>query len=500
MILRPQLKNFKTIGYYIGKILIGLGFIEIIPLIVAVFLGELNPALDFAIGASVTLIVGFVFQVVFFTDRPIEKIEGLTITAISWILAMFLAAIPLYLSGHWVSFLDACFDSMSGLATTGLSLVTDLDHLSKSHNIWRHLLMFIGGQGIVIVALSFFTKGLSGAFSMYVGEARDEKILPNVIHTARFIWIISLIYFLIGVLALTVVGYLNGLSFFSSIFHGVCIFMAAFDTGGFTPQSQSIIFYHSWAFELTTIVIMVLGAVNFNLHYCFWFGRRKEIFKDAETRTFLISLGILGLIVGLGLFNAHTYLDKLPFLRKGLYQIISAHTGTGYATIYAKQFISEWGDVALFGMIVAMSIGGATCSTTGAIKLLRVSVFFKTLFKEIKKAILPERAVLVQKIHHVKDIILSDKLIKASLLIILFYIFLYAIGTLAAMLLGYPFLNSLFESTSAAANVGLSCGITQPSMPYVLKLVYIIQMWVGRLEFISVFAILGVIVASIKGK
>ncbi len=500
MILRPQAKNFKTIGYYIGKILIGIGFAELIPFLVAIFLGEFEPALDFAIGASITLIFGFIFQIVFFTDRSIEKIEGLTITAISWLFAMFLAAIPLYLSGHWASYLDACFDSMSGLATTGLALVNDLDHLSISHNIWRHLLMFIGGQGIVIVALSFFTKGLSGAFSMYVGEARDEKILPNIIHTARFIWITSLIYFILGSSVLTLVGYFNGLSFFSSIFHGVCLFMAAFDTGGFTPQSQSIIFYHSWVFEVVTIFIMILGAVNFNLHYCLWYGRRREIFKDAETKTFLVSLGVLGLIVGLGLFSAHVYSDNLSFLRKGFYQLISAHTGTGYATLYAKQFISEWGDVALMGMILAMSIGGATCSTTGAIKLLRINVLFKTLVNEIKKAILPERAVIVQKIHHIKEIILNDKLVKASLLVILLYVTLYAVGALAGMILGYPFLNSLFESTSAAANVGLSCGITDPSMPNALKIVYIIQMWVGRLEFVSIFAILGVIIASLKGK
>ena len=124
--------------------------------------------------------------------------QGMSLVGLSWLAAMFLGAIPLFLSGHWGSYLDACFDAMSGFATTGLVLVQDLDHLALSHNLWRHLMMFIGGQGIVIVALSFFVRGLSGAFKMYVGEARDERVLPNVVHTARFIWLVSIIYLILG--------------------------------------------------------------------------------------------------------------------------------------------------------------------------------------------------------------------------------------------------------------------------------------------------------------
>jgi len=129
------------------------------------------------------------------------------VVSLSWLVAMVLGAIPLYLSGHWKSFLDACFDAMSGFATTGLGLVQDLDHLSYAHNLWRHLTMFLGGQGIVVIALSFFVRGFSGAFKMYVGEARDEKIMPNVINTSRFIWLVSIVYLILGTLALGITGY-----------------------------------------------------------------------------------------------------------------------------------------------------------------------------------------------------------------------------------------------------------------------------------------------------
>ncbi|MFH0827167.1 MAG: potassium transporter TrkG, partial [Candidatus Omnitrophota bacterium] len=186
--------------------------------------------------------------------------------------------------------------------------------------------------------------------------------------------------------------------------------------------------------------------------------------------------------------------------RKGFYQLISGHTGTGYQTIYASQLVNEWSPLALVGLMSAMALGGAVSSTTGAIKMLRVGIIFKAFLEDIKRIILPERAVVVQKLHHIKDIFLEDKIARSALLITLAYLALYGFGALMGMLLGYPLLDSLFESISAAANVGLSCGLTQAKMPSLLKITYIFQMWAGRLEFMSVFTLIGVFVAAVKGR
>jgi trk system potassium uptake protein TrkH len=132
--------------------------------------------------------------------------------------------------------------------------------------------------------------------------------------------------------------------------------------------------------------------------------------------------------------------------------------------------------------------------------MLRLGIIAKALIQDIKRIILPERAIVEQRLHHLKEIFLEDKQVRAALLVTVAYLALYGIGTLVGMLYGYPFLDSLFESTSAAANVGLSCGITAPGMPAGLKLTYIIQMWAGRLEFMSVFTLIGFFVAVIKGK
>jgi trk system potassium uptake protein TrkH len=427
--------------------------------------------------------------------------QGMIVVSLSWLVAMMLSAIPLYLSGHYKWYLDSCFETMSGFTTTGLTLVQDLDHLSHAHNLWRHLGPFIGGQGMVIVALSLFLRGSAGAFKLYVGEAREEKLLPNIIHTARYIWLISIIYLFISTLILGIVGIFSlGLPPSESFFHGACIFMAGFDTAGFAPRSPNILYYHSLLYECIIMVIILMGALNFNFHYQLWIGNHKEAWKNIETKAFFISIMLLFFITSLGLKQVGIYPQLISFFRKGLFQFISGHTTTGYMTIYARQFINEWGDLALVAIICAMALGGCICSTAGGIKMLRVGIIVKALKQDLKRIILPERAIVEQKFHHIKEIFLDDRQVRSALLITLAYLALYGIGAIMGMLFGYPFLDSLFESTSAAGNVGFSCGITDPGMPSALKITYIIQMWAGRLEFMSVFTLIGVIVAAIKGK
>ena len=500
MILRPRLEDLKVIGFYLGKIIFGLALTMAVPILIALCFGELNPALDFFISIEISVLLGLLLIKICQTEQDLNWMQGMVVVSLSWVVAMILGAIPLYLSGHYKLFLDACFETMSGFTTTGLILVQDLDHLSYAHNLWRHLGPFIGGQGIAIIALTFLIKGTSGAFKMYVGEGRDERLLPNVTNTARFIWLISIIYLIIGTVALGIAGICIGMKPINSFFHGACIFMAGFDTAGFAPQSQNILYYHSLIFEVITIVIMIVGSLNFNFHYQLWIGNRKEVFKNIESRTFFISIMLTFFIVAIGLNQLGVYPQAIALFRKGFFQLISAHTTTGYMTVYAQQFISEWGNLALFGLICAMALGGCICSTAGGIKMLRVGVICKVFKEDLKKIIMPERAIVVEKFHHIKEVFLEDKLVRGALTITLAYIILYGLGTLVGMFYGYPFLEALFESTSAAANVGLSCGITDTAMPAMLKVTYILQMWAGRLEFMSVFAILGFLFATIKGK
>ncbi|MFA5099912.1 MAG: TrkH family potassium uptake protein [Candidatus Omnitrophota bacterium] len=501
MILKPKLEDVKIIGFYLSKIMLVLGAAMAIPLALSLCCGEFDPCLDFLIGIEVAIAFGIVLRYFCRTDKDLLWMHGMIVVSLSWVVAMFLAAVPLYLSGHWRSYFDTCFDTMSGFTTTGFILVQDLDHISYGHNLWRHLIMFIGGQGMVIVALSFFVKGLSGAFKMYVGEARDEKILPNVINSSRFIWLVSIVYLILGTLVLGIAGCSGGIRPFNAFFQGVCLFMAAFDTGGFAPHSQSIVYYHSLAFEIITVIIMILGGgLNFKLHYHVWMGNRREILKNIETRTLFVTVVLTFLVTAFGLRETGIYPQAVVMFRRGFYHLISAHTTTGFQTIYGQQFFTEWGDLATVGLIIAMMLGGAVCSTTGGIKIFRIGIIAKAFIQDVKRILLPERAIVMQKFHHIKEVFLDDKMVRLALIITFAYIIFYGAGSLIGMLYGYPFLKSLFESTSAAANIGLSSGIIAPSMPAGLKITYMVQMWAGRLEFMSVLTLLGFFVAAIKGK
>ncbi len=501
MILKPQLSDIKNIGYYLGRIMIGLGLTMFVPFLVGIVLfKESDPAFDFLIGANIAALFGLGLSLLCKTNKDLNTAQAMVVVSLSWLVTMLLGAVPLFSSGHYKSFLDACFETMSGFSTTGLTLVQDLDHLSRTHNLWRHLGPFIGGQGIAIVAISFLLGGTSGALKMYIGEAREEKIVPNIIHTSRFIWLISIVYLIFGTIILGVTGIFIGLENDSAFFHGVCIFLAGFDTAGFTPQSQSILYYHSSIFEVITIVFMIFGSLNFNLHYQLWTGNYKEVWKNIETRTWLLFIMLVSLVIMFGLKHFGVYSGTAMLFRKGFFQIISGHTTTGYMTIYAQQFIREWGDFALLSIIIAMALGGCACSTAGGIKMLRVGIIFKALREDIKKMMLPDRAVVAQKFYHIRTIFLEDRQARGVLIVTIGYLLLYGLGTLTGVCLGYPFLESFFESTSAAANVGFSCGITDASMPAILKIIYIIEMWAGRLEIMSVFALIGFLVAFVKGK
>ncbi|MBU1113307.1 MAG: TrkH family potassium uptake protein [Candidatus Omnitrophica bacterium] len=494
MIISPDRKDFSTIFNILGRLSVVLSFFMLIPVVVAFLKNEFSPFFDFLIGFSASAILGFVLLIVFPIKKEVGWIHAFFTVSASWILFSLLGAIPLWLSSHFVSFLDAWFEAMSGFATTGLTLIQDLDHLSFAHNTWRHLTMFIGGQGIILASLSVLVRSRSVALGFYVGEARQEKILPNVVGTAQFIWKVSFVYLILGVVTYFTILFRQGQGVEKSLYHAFWLFFASFDTGGFAPQAQNIAYYHSLNLELATIIFMILGAINFNLHFWVWNKSKKEIFKNFEIKTFLFTLFSLVLIL---YFSFRGLGSSLSAFRGGFYQLVSAHSGCGFTNLSQTQLLSFPG-LGLLAVIFAMMIGGGVCSTTGGIKLMRLGIIFRTFSMEIKRWMMPVKAVYRDRFHHLQDLTLSDKRIKEAYVFFAFFMFTYILGALVGMAYGYPARLALFESVSATANVGLSTGITQSSMPTVLKLVYIFQMWAGRLEFIAIFVSLGLLLSLFK--
>jgi trk system potassium uptake protein TrkH len=498
MILRPRLGDFKVIALYTGKVIIGIGLIQLIPMLTSLLVAEWNPAIEFFIGSCACLAFGLLVEVTCQTPRDLTWAHGLVVAGFSWILATVFGAIPYWLSGHFSSFLDAVFDVMSGFTTTGLYLVQDIDHLSHGLNMWRHILTFAGGQGIIVIALTFLIQGTAGAYKVYVGEGKDERLLPNVMLTARAIWLVSLVYMGVGTSVLWAINLWNGQHAVRAFLHGLWIFMGGWSTGGFAPQSYNTFYYHSLLFEIVCSFIFIAGSFNFALHWAVWTGKRSELRRNIEVISFFSTITVAMLIVTTGLMRLKIYANSVSYIRKMFFMVASGHTTTGFASIYSRAFVRQWGPLAMLGVIMAMGIGASACSTGGGFKGIRMGIIFKGLLQTIKKVIAPESAHIVKKWHHLRTRVLDDSTLNMALLIVVAYVITYALGALIGVFCGYEPLQALFESVSVGSNSGLSCGVTAPAMPAFLKITYIVEMWAGRLEFMSILALGGYFVSLFR--
>ena len=499
MLLRPSVTDLRLIAHDLGRILAVVAAAGVLPLGWAIFRREWSAAGWFLLMIGTAAVPAAAAEFLGWGARRqrVDWSHGLVVVALTWLVVPAVGTLPLWLSGHWGRWLDTFFDAMSGITTTGLSLVQDLDHLPESVNIWRHTLQFLGGQGIVLAALTFFSA--SGALSMYQAEGREERIFPSVISTARFIWLVSVIHGVVGVTALTVDGILvQGFEPVRSFFHAINVFMAAFDTGGFTPQSTSIAYYHSALYEGVLAVLMVAGAMSFGLHHALW-NRRRGLLRNLEVRTILTTFGLLlaVTIVGLGISGVFTHAPALT--RRGLFQVLSAHTGTGFSTVSTTE-LSRWSGLAFVGITVAMALGGMSSSTAGGVKSLRIGLTVKAMADSIREALLPEGAVVPDTFQQYGVQRLTPRMAQSVMAVSLLYVGLYLLGAGVGYAYGYPLDQALFESVSASAAVGLSVGVTGPGMPILMELVMILQMWVGRLEFVAVFALLGFMTSLAVGE
>jgi len=500
MIIRPRREDHLVIGKYTGKIIVGVGLLMIIPLITSIVFAEWDTAVDFVISAMACFVFGFGTQYICRTEKDLSWSHGLVVASGSWIWATALGALPHYLSGHLGSYLDAMFDVMSGYTTTGLYLLQDIDHISYGLNMWRHLLTYAGGQGIVVIALTFLFKGTAGAYKVYVGEGKDERLLPNVVQTARAIWLVSLTYLAVGTVALWITSMFLGQDPVRGFLHSLWVFMGAWSTGGFAPQSYNTMYYHSLPYEIISVIIMIAGSFNFALHWAVWTGRKREIMRNIETVSFAITLTLTVLIATFWLAKEGIYPDAMALFRKSFYQLVSGHTTTGFSTVYARAFVTQWGPVGMLATTISMAIGASACSTGGGIKGIRMGVMFKSLVADIRKMVAPESAVVRESYHHIRSNWLDDGVVKTTMTITIAYLVMYFVSAFVGTLYGYDFVQALFEGVSAGSNTGLSCGVTAPTMPDLYKVVLFICMWLGRLEFMSVFALLGYGISITRGR
>lgn len=495
MIKKITVNDFKVVIVFVAKAIIGIGIAMVIPLVTAVIYGEWSAFTDFIISSSTCLVFGLlVLKFVKTKSESPSLFQAMLISALTWLFACAFSAIPYIISGHCLSYLDAYFDVMSGFTTSGLTLIQNVDHIGNALNMWRHLVTYIGGQGIIVLALTILMPATGGAFKTMVAEGKDETLMPSIKNTAKSIWIISLVTLGVGTLILSIIAWIDGFTFDRGLLHSMWMFMSAWSTGGFAPNSQNIIYYHSFAFEIGNMIFMIIGSFNFALHFTVWRGNLRELVRNIEVLSFTVTASICTFLVTFGMANGNVFQSFTTFIRRGLFNVVSAHTTTGQMTVYPIQYYRSMGDLAFVGIIIAMAIGGCMTSTAGGYKNMRIGIIFKSIWLEIKKLIAPESAVVSGKYHHLKENTIDNNLLKQVLFIFTCFTLLYVASSLVGIVLGVEGKASVFEAVSASSNTGLTNGVTTAAMPWALKVNYIISMWLGRIEFLSAFVLFGTIV------
>lgn len=453
--------------YFLGLTLMVTAGVMVIPIPVTFIFGESHIIPYFAIPAAIALLLGL------FLWRRYER-EDLTlgramvVAAFAWLVISFFGSIP-FIFAESLSPLSAYFESMSGFTTTGLTMFIKEGTVQKTILFWRSLMQWVGGIGVVVLFLSAIVGAGKIAKQLFSAEGGGGRAPPSerslevtVRASARSTWKIYVLFTILAVLLL----YFAGMPLFDSVNHA----MTALGTGGFGVKSDSFASYSSLIL-IVTLIPMVVGATSFAIHRRVMAGNWKAFFESLEFRLMIILIGVSTLILGVSV----GWMD-------GIFSSVSAQTGTGFSSVDVVHG-PNWGPLQKSILIFQMVIEGGFGSTAGGIKLIRTVVLILALHWVVKRALLPDRAVVPFK---VGGRVFPEEEILQTAVFAFIYVLLLGIGSLITMaaLPDASAIDCIFDSVSAQGTVGLSTGITGPSMPSVVKLTYIIQMWVGRLEVI----------------
>jgi len=451
-----------AILYTISNMMRFVGVAMLIPLIVALIYGEV---LFVEVFGSIGAIVFVSFSVlrIVLGKREVRFKHAVIAIALAWFVIGLISSIPFLFVG--MSPIDAFFESVSGWSGTGLTMIVSPENLPFSLGFWRGFIQWMGGFGIVLLALLIFEKPQT-AHHLFAAEGRNEEFYMNVVKVARTILLIYFGYTLLGIILFL----FSGLSLFDAVFHT----FTSIATGGFSTNAVGVGFYGSNAM-LVSILLMVLGGISFESHFDLIHGRIKKFFSNPEIKFFF---GIILIAAGLIFVNLLIFKNNSFF--EGFFYIISAITGTGATTFLTPDKLPA---LSIFVLILLMVFGACYGSTTGALKVWRIIILFRVIRREIHKAFLPKNMIFPIKIG---DRIVSDDNALKALSYLALYIFFLVIGSVIFMLFGYGVIDSVFTIASAQGNVGLTLlsGQAWYAMDPILKFLLSLHMIIGRMEIL----------------
>ncbi len=471
------MSNYKTVFFTLGILQIILGIFMLIPVIAQLFYDEFDSSF---IGASIVTII---FGSLFFLsnldhDKKLNLQQAFLLTALSWLSIAIFGSLPFVFSSTEFSFTNAFFESMSGITTTGSTIISNLEIIPKGILFWRAILQWLGGIGIIVMAITLMPLMNVGGMQLFKISSNDssEKILPKSKEIAlRLIYIYSILT------ALCAISYKTlGMNFFDSLTHS----MTTIATGGFSNYNDSIGFFNNIYIEISAMVFIILGSLPFIAYIKFLSGNKKIFFSDIQIKTFLkiIAISIFILVVYLIINNS----DQLN-LRYIFFNVISILTGTGYVN---AQY-DNWGSFPIILFLGLMFIGGCAGSTTCGIKIFRIQILYSFILNHLKKIIYPKGIFILKYNQNT----VGDKFVASIISFIYMYLVIFFIIAALLSLTGLDFITAISGAATSISNVGPGLGsIIGPNgnfstLPDLSKWILTLGMILGRLELFAILVL-----------
>ena len=473
------MSNYKTVFFTLGILQIILGISMIFPIIIQIIFGELNSS--FISASLITIIFGTLFLLSNLDqDKKLNLQHAFLLTALSWISVAIFGSLPFIFSDLNLSITDSFFESMSGITTTGSTIITDLNSTPKAILLWRAILQWLGGIGIIVMAITLMPLMNVGGMQLLKISSTDgsEKILPKTKEIS-----IRLIIIYITLTFLCALFYkIFGMKFFDSLTHS----MTTIATGGFSNYNDSIGHFNNFKIEMTSMVFIILGSIPFIAYIKYLSGTKNIFITDTQIKSFIkiIFFSILILFLYLVIFNKS--FSEIS-LRSISFNVISILTGTGYVT----QNFDSWGNFPLIYFLMLMFIGGCAGSTTCGIKIFRVQILYLFIKNQLKKIIYP-RGVFIIKYDNNN---VNEKFMASIISFIYLYIVIFFVIAALLSLSGLDFTTSISGAATSISNVGPGLGeLIGPNgnfsqLPNFSKWVLSFGMLLGRLELFAILVL-----------
>lgn len=472
--------NIRLIIRVIGLVLRYLA-LAMLPSLIIALIGNEDDLFAFIVSILLTLLVSMVMTQVPVVNTTLRVKEALTVVTLGWVFASAFGALPFIISGYIPNFIDAYFETVSGLTTTGASILTNIEVLPHGLLFWRSFTHWIGGMGILVLALAIMPSVGVGAFQLFKAESPgpiSDKLVPKMKDTAKILYTVYLGITLLQVFLL----WLGGMSLFESLIHT----FGTVGTGGFSTRNASIGAYLSTPYIVVVITLfMIASGVNFSLYYDLYKRRFLTVFKNSELRIYLTIVLISSILIAFNIRSAYNSMTE-SFMHS-FFQVSSIITTTGYATTN----FDLWPSFSKTLLFFLMFVGGSAGSTAGSIKVVRLIMLFKLVRREVQKLLHPRAIVPIQ---------FNGKLVQPDVIagvsgFFFLYLILFAGGTLILSLEDISFISAASAVAVTLGNIGPGFELVGPVNNYSFfspwaKVMLSFLMLFGRLELYTIIVLL----------